>query len=239
MSEGTTKWSLERELIAMAGGGLSLPEALARLSLLKSATERPFDVVLVDDWKRGGTETYIASFRVDQGIDSRHFFLKALVPFPGTMTVQEAVDRYLARAKAMCGVGIATPRTYAASRGTLLQEYVPTSLAEAISSGMTIESATPLIEQALAQRVAVGRGGFDPLQFLSDLRTDGKRVVLVDLGSDLVPCRAHVPDVDSVKNECLRWLKTAVGDRERRDRLGDVVVAWARSPVHLKERLEI
>ncbi len=203
MPEATT-WTLESELCAMAGEAPTLAIALDRLGLTSAGGE-PEELRLVEAWRRGGAETYVYAFAVQTGGSSTTYLLKAFVPYPGTISVADALARYIHRAEIFRDAGVRTPRTHAWLKGTLLQEYIPEELSDAIRSGPP-QRREALVISAMTQRMATEQLGFAPMQFFSDLRVDGSATVLVDLGQDLLPCESREYDPDQIVSDWKTWL---------------------------------
>jgi hypothetical protein len=201
----------------MAGDAPAIGIALKRLGLISTGPESP-ELRVVDPWRRGGVETYVCAFRVRSCGEARTYMLKAFVPYPGTLTVAEALAQYMRRAEIFRGAGVRTPRTYAWFRGTLLQEYIPEDLAHALQSAPHGRRRA-LVLSAVSQRMATEQLGFVPLKFFSDLRVDGFETVLVDLGQDLLACGSREYDAEQVLSDWKTWLWGELTFKPLRDEL--------------------
>ena len=193
-------WRLEEALCDIAGVR-PLERALLHLGLLEEGAEL-LDLEVVEDWRRGGSETYVLVFLVHTSIGSSKLILKAYVAPPGTGDLSAGVEELMRRRGLLSARGIATPHLYGVHRADWLEEYVAEDIATALKDGARrIELATDLLLIA----VALDRLGFAPLAPFSDLRARGNRTVMIDFGQDLGP-----PDVSLENQACqaeaVAWL---------------------------------
>lgn len=109
--------------------------------------------------------------------------MKACVAYEGGTSLPDIFATWLARRETVTRAGVSTPRLHAAGRALLVEEYVPLTLTEALSSGQH----RPELMQAIGATVArLLNAGFVPLS-VHDWRSRGQDVVLVDFGQDLGP----------------------------------------------------
>lgn len=183
-------WTVESELMRLAGES-TLARAVTRLRLPLPAHTRPENcaVYVTANWQAGGAETYILMFSVVSArdryfpCDSSQFVLKACVASPSQGALAQTFRRWLERRDHIRTLGISTPRLYAADGATLLEEYVPLTIAEALSRPPVDKRARLLTALGLtAHRLAVG--GYQPVS-VHDWRSRGIDVVMIDFGTDL------------------------------------------------------
>lgn len=176
----TVSWTLEGELAKLAGTD-GLASALAILEIAEADEELALDTV--QDWYRSGTETYSLRFAVSNQLRRSEFMLKACVAYCGGQPLKEIFVGWLSRRRLLDGLGVSTPRLYAAGNAILVEEYVPHSLIDALDSGQHREAILRSIGRTAGRLVSAG---FVPLS-AHDWRSRGNDVVLVDFGQDLGP----------------------------------------------------
>lgn len=179
-------WSLDAELMRLARTD-SVRDALRTLAMLPNADAR-FDLHEVQDWDAVGSETHLYVFElVSEGV-SRRYALKALTSFSG-VPLAELTEEWLRRRRICSEAGVGVPPLYATGSSTILEEYVPYGIAEAL--GMPPSNRRDRLITAIAATcVRLEVAGFDPVS-LHDWRSHGYDVVLVDFGEDL---GASLPD---------------------------------------------
>jgi hypothetical protein len=95
--------------------------------------------------------------------------------------LKEIFAGWLSRRAEIAEIGISTPRLYGASAATLIEEYVPYRLGEALKLSSDRADLLRAIGQAAARLV---NAGFFVMS-AQDWRSRGRDVVLVDFGQDL------------------------------------------------------
>ncbi len=200
-------------------GCSELDKAVVRLGLC----EDPTSVAAreLSEWRPGGAETYIYLFELDCGDGTRKLLLKALVPHPASSTVQEAVNWRSERCELLRAMASPTVKIFATHQGTLLEEYVPHPILESLSAhplGPIVPPKESLLTGAaepgwqiafdvLYLAAVVDHLRFAPLSLFDDLRSDGHRAIVVDLGQDLgPPLIAEAGDV--TRREAEEWLRS-------------------------------
>lgn len=206
-------WSLEKELCGLAKVR-SAPKALWRLGVISEPSP---DVILqeVQDWTRGGAETYIYRFRVLFRGTVQDVLLKAVVAFSTARSLTEIADEWVARRRLLESEGVATPTLYCAKRALLMERFVPYNLADFLATASA--SSNDLIDQVIRFAATLDKAGFFPVAPFHGLRTDGASVFAVDVGQDLGP-PTFVPRYDGrMLTEAIRWLDSC-GQEVDKDR---------------------
>jgi hypothetical protein len=176
-----TGWTIESELLARSGAA-SLVDAINTLGLLKESC-RSVEVACECDWRPGGAETYIYNFSVTSPRESASFVLKSVTALNPIGSVGDLAEEWLSRRQRLEAVGVSTPRFFGIHKATILEEFVPFSLSEAIESQPT--GAAEFKGQCVLLAKQVARGGFLPRGLFRDLRSRGRDVVMIDFGADL------------------------------------------------------
>lgn len=181
------EWTLRTELLNLAslGPGADAIHALRDLGLI-SADEAPIDVHINDagsTWLRLGAETYCFRFEVQIGTETpQAYMLKACTTFTGR-PLEEIVSEWIRRRRTLESSGVSTPRLYASGNATILEEYIPYSLMEALSKQARGER--PHLIQSIGKAIEkICQLQFAPLT-IHDWRSRGQDVVLIDFGTDL------------------------------------------------------
>jgi hypothetical protein len=91
-------------------------------------------------------------------------------------------DEIQARRRVLEGSSIETPRLYAARNATVLEEYIPMTLPEALQDPSRARIVFRAILDAGAE---LDRLGFKGVSLFEDMRSRGSDAVLVDFGADL------------------------------------------------------
>lgn len=167
--------SFEREIAAFASGS----DWRALISEACSLAKPIIRVEEITPWERGGAETYCHLIRLITTDESKSVFMKAFVPFPGTLSVAEALERTLRRTSTLLQAGLRVPEVYAVANGTILTQYIEESLMEALrrSPYETAETAANYLRD-------ISELGCDVSFCVHDLRFSDHRPYLVDLGAD-------------------------------------------------------
>lgn len=145
------------------------------------------ELVALTDWYRGGAETYIMDFTVGQAGEIRRFLLKACVAlgdFSGTAGI---VEQWLGRREVLSANRVAVSQVHGVHSSTLLEEWIPYGIGEALSASGNRKGRTQSLLLQLGYLAGVlTREGF-PAISLNDLRSRGRDVVVIDVGEDLGP----------------------------------------------------
>jgi hypothetical protein len=172
-------WTLESELAGLAGES-DIGAALRSLSLVAS-DEVEAELEPGAGWERGGAETYIYDFWVSSPGNREHFLLKACVAIGDFSGVSSILGTWLERRAVLEAAGVSVPRLHGAGSGTILEEFVPFSVRECLKSSSDSEH----LAHRLGKLAAVLAKLKFPVLSLSDLRSHGNDVVVVDFGEDL------------------------------------------------------
>ncbi len=195
-------WSLEKELCGLAKVR-SAPKALWRLGVIGEPSP---DVIIeeVQDWTRGGAETYIYRFRVVQRATVHDVLLKAIVGFSMARSLTEIADDWVVRRQLLNRQGIRTPTLYCAGRALLMEQFVPYNLADFLRE--TSVTTSHLNNQVIHLAAVLDKLGFCPISLFHSLRTDGADVFAVDFGQDLGPPAPGSRRDGRMLRETMQWL---------------------------------
>lgn len=160
-------------------GEVPLAEWLAAVGLLPDQNET-FNIVLHDDWRRKGAETYTMDFSIDTEGQSSRLIAKACIKLPVSATMGE----WQSRRNTISTHGIQTPYLYVCERATLIEEYIPYTLQEAYL-GADEDARSRMREELEGVFKTLLCLGFKPHLGGSDFRSRGEDVVLIDFGEDL------------------------------------------------------
>jgi hypothetical protein len=198
-------WSLTSQLCGLADT-IELREALVALNML-SHDAGDFTITTVEDWHRGGAETFIYRFRIAcDGFTCSDYILKACVPFSPATPIEYVLNQWHDRRILLSMHGVRTPTLHAIGNGVLLEEFIPHSISDLIR---TYSDRTEPIAQATAHLAGVvARLRFIPTDLFSELRTHGTDSVMIDFGSDLGPPNAAYHTSDAIWTALLRTLST-------------------------------
>lgn len=172
-------WSVESELMALAGVS-HLGTALAALGMI-NASDGHFEVNVIADWYRAGTETYLLVFRVRQGESVESYVMKACVSMGGSLSSK--LSEWLERRSQLKELGVRTPELYARGPALLVEEYIPSTFAGALLQANASTKVTLLAEAGRTGGLLTG-AGFSVLS-RHDWRSRGDDTVVVDFGFDL------------------------------------------------------
>lgn len=190
-STGSSQWSLEAELqkVAEVDG---IAAALHALGLISEPQSSYRLLGGGGEWVRGGAETYIFRFQVDEeGKELKDVIIKACVAFSPVVALSNILDQWFQRRNLLRSNGVETPHLYKHGHGVLIEEYIPHSLPEALNA--VTSSREELLAGLAIYAAALSKLGFLPIDPFHDLRSRGRDVVAIDFGEDLGPAR--------VKNE--------------------------------------
>lgn len=177
-----TDWTLDSEICSLAGKP-SVREALRSLGIL-SAESTEFRIEEAVPWYRAGAESYICRFRVHSSSTSyADLVLKACVAFSPARSLEDLLETWIRRRRLLAQGGAVVPQLFAWGRGVVLEEFIPESFAEALTS--RTDDVEPLC-RSLAEYSGILAGyGFLPIDPFCDLRVKNNSVVSVDFGEDL------------------------------------------------------
>lgn len=202
-----TPWTLEKELCTLAEAA-SVGEALCRLGILEERSAAP-RIEEVQDWTRGGAETFIYRFRVMCPECAHDVLLKAIVAFSTARSLSELGGEWLERRRLMEREGIHTPRLYFAGRALVVEEFVAYELADVL--GRKRGNTAHLVDQVMRYAAILEKHGFCPLSPFHSLRTDGRDVFVVDFGQDMGPPGVTSGRGRRLMREAIRWLASVGG----------------------------
>jgi hypothetical protein len=184
-STDSSQWSLDCELqkVAEVDG---IATALHALGLI-SRPQSSYRLLGGDgEWVRGGAETYIFRFQVDEkGKGLKDVIIKACVAFALGANLSDILEQWIQRRKLLRANGVETPHLYGSGHGVLIEEYIPHSLPEVLCSATS--SRKELLAGLAIYAAALSRLGFAPIGPFHDLRSRGRDVVAIDFGEDLGP----------------------------------------------------
>lgn len=201
-------WTLEKELCTLAEAA-SMGEALCRLGILEERSPAP-EIEEVQDWTRGGAETFIYRFRVMHQSGCVHdVLLKAIVAFSTARSLSELGGEWLERRRLMEREGMRTPHLYFAGRALIVEEFVPTELASVLKQRRG--DVARLVDQVMRYAAILDKHGFCPLSPFHSLRTDGRDVFVVDFGQDMGPPGVALRAGSRLTREAIRWLGSVSG----------------------------
>lgn len=202
----TTGWSLERELCKAAGVD-SIGPALIELGVLGRG-ERLEEWREITTWQRSGAESYLYRFEVVASSGrSISLLLKAFVPFPGPVSLEEGLEELLRRRRILADRGINVPRAYYSGNGLIVEDFIPYALSDIIER-LTQERASyvRMLAHLLFYAAVLDELGFVPVEAFDDLRCDGRRVYVVDFGEDLGPPNLR-NEGTVAQRQLFRWLE--------------------------------
>lgn len=177
----TEPWTLERELIG-ATGASDLGSALARLGLIPRAGS-PYELKVIRDWYPSGSETYVLEANITVKDVKQGIVLKACVAMGDLTGVDGILSSWLFKRQILARSGVSVPYLYCRYKGSVLEERIPLLLRDAFSN--SDQSVAERLSHELGRTIAAtAASGFARLG-LSDLRSRGSDVVVVDFGTDL------------------------------------------------------
>ena len=142
-----------------------------------------YTVNVTKDWNRPGGESFIMQFSIDQTVNNEHYvdeyISKACIKIPCAQTMED----WLTRRKILNENGIPTPKLHAVSRASLIESYVPLTIQEAFMNADEHARRT-IISKLNEIYSTLFDNDFHP-RILTDLRSHGDDVVVIDFGEDL------------------------------------------------------
>lgn len=214
MSE-SSQWTLEGELqkVAQVDG---IAAALHELGLT-NRIESTFLLLGGDgEWVRGGAETYIFRFQVDEvGERPKDVIIKACIAYSPAANLGDILQQWIQRRRLLQANGVQTPHLYGYGEGVIIEEYIEHSLSEIIK--MASPNRNELVRELAIYAAALSKLGFAPIEPFQDLRSRGSDVVAIDFGEDLGP--AHInsqpqSEIFSMLSAYLQKLGIDLNDRE-------------------------
>lgn len=167
---------LEPKTLAVQADKLLGPRTLELLQI-----GSPNQLTIINQWQRGGAETYITDFIVERGPGNKeHLIAKACIKF----SPREAMNEWLERRRIMQENGVLFPKLFAVDGATIIEEYVPYTFKEAYNQSNE-DQRSELRENYISTYKRVYGAGFKPAS-LHDVRSHGVDVVVVvDVGEDI------------------------------------------------------
>lgn len=154
------------------------------------------EITAVTPWSRGGNETYVTDFTINDGInDPLRMIAKACIK----LSPSETMNEWNVRRSVLSRAGIQTPTVYACSGPTIVEEFILYTLEEAFQRGDSIIRES-LRSEYLDVCSKLALCGFNTSS-LHDARSRGSDVVLIDMGSDLGPLTGTIRVLDALKIE--------------------------------------
>ena len=164
----------------------------------------------ITEWTVGGAETYISVFEIEYEMDGlfhkETIIAKAVVVLGG---ITERGHEWIERSQRLHLYNVMTPKTYTFWAGTFFQQYIEHGFVtyfECCSDAVKQKLATQLL--ALAN--GIDNAGFTPISFISDLRTNGTNLYIVDVGSDLGHFHMPPKKKKCAYSQAYQWLKSRV-----------------------------
>lgn len=175
-------WNLSKEICELLLSN-TVPEGLLAAGIIENGDEFA-GLSVVSDWHRSGAETYLLVFDVlSSNQDPKRLALKACTPSVGSgVALKVIMSAWLRRRSVLSAAGVSTPTLYGSGDGLILEEFVPLSLLEALEE----QGSVPLLISDAAMALGTVQAlGFRPVSILSDFRSRGSDVVMIDFGADL------------------------------------------------------
>lgn len=162
-------------------GKASLKDGLLAIGLVKDPS-KPFNIDIINDWYQGGAETYICQFSCYT--DTMHqYILKACVVMSFGSSISNIVDEWIKK-RTIVSSFISTPKIFGYAKGTILEEYIPFKWTGQFQR-MTFDEQDAAIKNLATICLKLDKLGFAPIGIVSDLRSRGKDIVMIDFGEDL------------------------------------------------------
>lgn len=196
-------WTLENELRKITAKG-KIPEALTSLGLIGDA-DVPYRILVIEGWRRGGSETYLYDFGIQTPEGFRRYLIKACTPsvIPGS-NVEAILSEWLDRRSILSRNGIETPKLFYAGEGIIVEEYIPMLLEEILELSV---HRTKLLRELAKLAAVLDFLCFSPNEPFGDLRSRGTDLVVVDFGFDLGPSAVLSHEAGHAFSKLLSWLK--------------------------------
>lgn len=176
-----TKWNIEEELTSLTDAD-STEQAIYRLGINVDLSKE-LAINEIRDWYRSGAETYLYTFSIKSGGTTIPLVIKACISGIGTESINKTVLDWIAKRREASLSDIETPRLYYGGKGVIIEEYIPKTLTESISQGLV--SRHDVCAFAEKTKLFCAKHGLNPLRILTDLRSRGSDIVMVDFGWDL------------------------------------------------------
>jgi hypothetical protein len=169
----------------------ALPELTSLQSALQCVGVLPLDEKLasyedVSNWRRGGAETYVSDFRVaissDSGLRNLHVIAKAIVKW--ATPPERVLQVWLHRQRRLEEFGATVAQIFGSAAGIIYQKFIPFAFADWFRS-VDPSSRGQWMYRLKELAARVDAAGFAPVEFVNNLRTDGVRLFIVDVGADL------------------------------------------------------
>lgn len=178
------KWKLANEICEIAGCE-DLNQALFHLNLIDTVKSK-FEIDVLQDWIRGGSETYILRFAISQESGERsEYLMKACTALSFGLTIQSIVESWIEKRQIISSHGVSTPRLIGVGKGLIIEDFIPFTLVSVLRD--------PKLRHSHLVQLASYAGiihvlGFQAIDPFSDLRSDGSRLYAIDFGEDIGSC---------------------------------------------------
>ena len=201
-------WSVEQELLDLAGLDRgSAGDALSALGIVGPSDATTAKALLAKPWRRTDFESYCAEVEVwvrDELV--RRLILKACVALGRLGGTSEVLTSWMRRRMLLSHRGVTVSDVYGAHSSTILEEYVPYSLEDALQSADSTDRRVILVQLGwLAGVLTEERFGAVELE---GLRSHGHDVVVVNFGTILGP-----PGISIVDHSVDLDIATSLADR--------------------------
>jgi hypothetical protein len=188
-------WSLEKELCDISGEE-SLPRAISALGLAPEGSG-PYSLTVVEDWHgdcaervidnwhHAGAESWVYVFDLSTRSQSRRLVLKSYAPDVAPRPIGEMFAEVLERRVFLAAAGARTPHLYGHHNATVLEDFIPYTLAEVLQSSDLKRNTRQIVEDVLSMAQALENLRFDAIAWIEGLLSDGEYAYMVDFGTDL------------------------------------------------------
>lgn len=151
-------------------------------------TEKFYSLSDMEEWHRGGAETYITLGTVNYidkngTLDKRRIIAKAysgFSPFP-----EKKVEVWQTRANSLKKANITASKVYSAFKGVIFTQFIQWSIIDFINLNRNEQTLRYISKQLSELANKMDNLKIYPVMIFSDLRTDGKKIYITDFGEDL------------------------------------------------------
>lgn len=197
-------WNIQKELCKLARSD-NFNDALIQLKLIGSSEDR-FIFTHDKDWTRGGSETYIFRFWIEnENKFKKGYIIKAVVAYAPTGNLENILQSWIERRNLLSSNGISTPKLVTFGKGVIVEELIPFKFKDILKQKSQINS-NDLIFQLVLFAKTISDLGFMPIDPFCDLHSRGEDLVMIDFGQDLGPASLN-SDRDKLFNNLLSTLK--------------------------------
>jgi len=192
--------------IAHFSGDLGMNNWLYSVGLLQSE-DADFTVNVHEDWQRLGAETYTMNFSVESEAQTTSLIAKACIKIPPSSVMSEWVQRR----QLLSAHDVPTPHLYAREGAVLIEEFIAHSFEQAYQSSDK-NTQDMMRDRLMDLFCTLYVLGFRPNIGLSDLRSHGDDVVIVDFGEDLGGISSCSYNLDDTIGEASRKVEGLLKD---------------------------